>query len=104
MKKMVELITRRVDQGRHERAGYVKADAEAVDSSPDNSPTTAPVDHTAHPHYSPNASFILPPSFQDEMEVSRLDSRSTTDERTRERKRRWRTSGRCGTRRRVAVR
>ena len=83
MKKMVELITRRVEEGRHKRAGYEKADAEAVDSSPDTSPTTAPTDHTAHPQYSPNASFILPPSFQ-EIEHSRLDSRSTANDRDEE--------------------
>ena len=75
MKKMVELITRRVDEGRHKRAGYEKADAQAADSSPDNSPTTSPTDHAAHPQYSPNPSYILPPSIE-EVEASRLDGRT----------------------------
>ena len=81
MKKMVELITRRVDEGRHKRAGYEKAEAQAADFSPDNSPTYSPTDHSAHPQYSPNASFILPASIHD-VEESRLGSRSSaTNER-----------------------
>ena len=81
MKQMVELITRRVEEGRHKRAGYEKADAEALDSSPDNSPTSSPAQRTAQqPHYSPNASYILPPSFQPDAQPSRLDIRRSAHE------------------------